>query len=347
MWSCGYEFLFENSHSLKLQRRIAAKIFSFIEINHVSKMIKRAILLFLICLITTISFAQKLETVYLNKKDSTSNMYIAVIPEGNPIRSFMFLLDGFGASPQGVIVQTDLSKYAAQQGILTIIPVLKTGSLYFGVDNASQESLKEQIESVVAKYSLKGKDFYIGGFSIGGSCAVKYAELAVQDNYPIKPKAVFAIDAPLDWEGFYNGAKRVVRLSNPANVSQEVTYMIERIEKEMNGTPKTALTNFHKLSPYSASDTTQKTIKNLVNMPIMFISEPDIQWWLKERGYDLSYTNIADGVAMINELQKLGNEKAILVTTVNKGYRKPNNIRHPHSWSIAEPVDLVGWLLKQ
>ncbi|RZJ74314.1 MAG: hypothetical protein EOO47_21345 [Flavobacterium sp.] len=88
-------------------------------------------------------------------------------------------------------------------------------------------------------------------------------------------------------------------------------------------------------------------IKNLIQTPIMFIAEPDIQWWLKERSYDLSYTNIADGVAMINELQKLGNSKAVLVTTTNKGYRKPSNQRHPHAWSIAEPAEVVGWLLKQ
>lgn len=310
-------------------------------------MFKTITIVFLILIITKISFAQKIETVYLNQQDSTTNMYIAVIPEGKPIKSFMFLMDGFGASPQGVLIQTELPKYAAQQGILTIIPILKTGSLYFGVDSASQQSLKEQIESVKTKYKLAEKDFYIGGFSIGGSCAVKYAELAVQNSYPTKPKAVFAVDAPLDWEGFYNGAKRVVRLSDPANVNQEVTYMIDRIEKEMNGTPQTALANYHRISPYSFSDTTQKAIKNLINTPLMFIAEPDIQWWLKERGYDLSYTNIADGVAMINELQKLGNSKAVLVTTTNKGYRKPNNKRHPHSWSIAEPAEVVGWLLKQ
>lgn len=85
----------------------------------------------------TTSFGQKLETVYLNSKDSTADMYIAVIPENKPIKAFMFLLDGFGASPKDVLVQTQLPIYAAKQGILTIIPILKTGPLYFGVDSES------------------------------------------------------------------------------------------------------------------------------------------------------------------------------------------------------------------
>jgi hypothetical protein len=76
----------------------------------------------------------------------------------------------------------------------------------------------------------------------------------------------------------------------------------------------------------------------------MIVSEPDIQWWLKERGYDCSYNNITDHVAMINELQKLGNKNAVLVTTINKGYRKPTNTRHPHSWSIADPEQIIQWL---
>jgi len=54
---------------------------------------------------------------------------------------------------------------------------------------------------------------------------------------------VFGIDPPLDFEHFYNGAKRVVRLSIPAQINGEVTYMIGRIEKEMRGTPETAREN--------------------------------------------------------------------------------------------------------
>lgn len=310
-------------------------------------MMQKIILLILTLFISVISFGQKIETVYLNTKDSTANMYIAVVPENRQVNSFMVLLDGFGNSPQEVLVQTDIPKYASLKGILTVIPLLKTGSLYFGSDTDSQQSLKEIINLAVTKYQLNGKDFYIGGFSIGGTCAVKYSELAIQKNYPIKPKAVFAVDPPLDWERFYNAAKRVVRLSNPAQVNGEVTYMIDRIKKEMNGTPQTALQNFYNNSPYSFSDTTQKAIKALINTPIRIISEPDIQWWLRQRGYDYSYINITDQAAMINELQRLGNDKAVLVTTTEKGYRRPNNMRHPHSWSIADPEQTIKWLQSQ
>jgi len=309
---------------------------------------KRIIGIIFAGLIAVGAMGQKLATTYLNPKDSTTNMYLAVVPEGKPIKAFLFLLDGFGiVSPKGVLVQTQLPILAAKQGVLVVIPILKTGSQYFGSDNGSQQSLREMIEMVADNYHLQGKDLYIGGFSIGGTCVVKYAELAVKDNYRIKPKAVFAVDPPLDWVRYYNSAKRIVRLSDPGKVNGEIAYMIGRIEKEMHGTPETAIGNFYDGSPYSFSDTTQRAIKNLIHTPLMLITEPDIQWWMSQRGYDYSTINVTDHAAMINELQRLGNTKAILVTTSAKGYREPGHTRHPHSWSIADPEAVMKWLLSQ
>ena len=308
----------------------------------------KIIILLLSLFNATDSIGQKIETVYLDKKDTTTNMYVAVVPQSGQIDSFMFLLDGFGNySPKNLLVESDLPMYAVQKNILIIIPILKTGPLYFGSDLASQQSLKELIELVAAKYKLQNKDLYVGGFSIGGTCVIKYSELAIQNNYPIKPKAVFAVDPPLDWERFYKAAKRVVRLSIPGQVNDEVIYMIDRIEKEIDGTSENRLQNFYNNSPYSFSDTTQRAIRPLIKTPLMIISEPDIQWWLSHRGYDYAYINITDQAAMINELQKLGNDKAILITTTNKGYRRPNNLRHPHSWSIADPAQTIDWLRSQ
>ena len=176
---------------------------------------------------------------------------------------------------------------------------------------------------------------------------MKYAELAAKNNYTVRPNAVFAVDPPLDWERYYNAAKRIIRLSKQTQVNGEVTYMIDRIEKEMKGTTQTALENFYNLSPYSFSDTTQRAIKPLVDTPIMLITESDIQWLLSQRHYDYNFINVTGQAAMINELQILRNSKAVLVTTTNKGYRKPNNMRHPHSWSIADKQQVVNWLLSQ
>lgn len=115
----------------------------------------------------------------------------------------------------------------------------------------------------------------------------------------------------------------------------------------MQGTPQQALANYHAIAPYSFSDTTQTAIKKLRNVPLRIYTEPDIQWWMKERGMDYTNMNATYLSAMINELNHLGNQNATLITTQNKGYRKPDNVRHPHSWSIVDDAALIQWLLQQ
>ena len=292
-----------------------------------------------------LSIGQKIETVYLNSKDSTSNLYIVVYPPKLPYKGYAFFIPGMFQKAKDVLVQTDLPSYAAEQGILTIIPTFKTGISSFGIDTATQTSFLELLNHVTTKYKLDGLNFYLGGFSIGGTCALKYSELALSNNYSIKPSAVFAIDAPLDFERTYYHLLREVRLPNSSeDALAETNYILKRSRKEFGGTPYDNLQNYHRLSPYSFNDTTQQAIKPLVNLPIRLYTEPDVLWWINE-GTDYSLMNSFDFAAMTNELKRMGSSKIELILTDNKGFRKPDNKRHPHSWSIVEPKDLIKWLL--
>ena len=284
----------------------------------------------------------KIEKVFLDKSDSTKNCYTIIYPPKLPWTGYLFLIQGFGETAEDVLQQTDLIKKLAQSGILTIIPTFQDGVLSLGMDSLSQQTFDKILKDATSKHKLLDLKFYVGGFSIGGSCAIKYAE-----NPSIKPTAVFAIDPPLDFERFYNSSKRNIRLSKDNEANQESMYMIDRLEKETGGSPTTNLSEYYELSPYSFSDTTQTAIKKMITIPLRIYTEPDINWWLKERGADYTGMNSTECSAMINELNRLGNLNAELITTQNKGYRKPDNRRHPHSWSIVENDELIKWLLKQ
>ncbi len=284
----------------------------------------------------------KIEKVFLDESDKTKNYYTVIYPPKLPWTGYIFLMPGFGETAENILEQTNLPNKLALNGILTIIPTLQDGVLSFGVDNHSQQTFYKILKDVNAKHKLIDQKFYVGGFSIGGSCAIKYAE-----NAAIKPTAVFAIDPPLDFERFYNSAKRDVRLSKNNQANQENVYMIDRLEKETGGTPATKLSEYYNISPYSFSDTTQRAIKKLIEVPLRIYTEPDLNWWLKERGLDFTSMNAAECSAMINEINRLGNRNAELITTQNKGYRKPDNRRHSHSWSIVDNDKLIKWLLQQ
>jgi hypothetical protein len=283
-----------------------------------------------------------MEKVFLDEKDTTKNCYTILYPTKLPYSGYIFIMPGFGETAEDVLLQTDLPHKLALNGILTIIPTFQDGVLSFGIDNLSQQSFNNIILDVREKHKLTDLDYYVGGFSIGGSTAIKFAE-----NESLKPKAIFAIDPPLDLERFYNSSKREIRLSVNNSPDEERVYMIERIEKEMGGSPETALKNYYKTSPYSFNDTTQTAIKNIIRLPLRIYSEPDVNWWLKENAEDFTGMNATECSAMINELNRLGNTKAELIITQNKGYRKPDNRRHPHSWSIVDNDELIQWLLKQ
>lgn len=75
------------------------------------------------------------------------------------------------------------------------------------------------------------------------------------------------------------------------------------------------------------------------------ITEPDILWWMEERGKDYYDINSFDLAAFINDLRLEGNKDARLVVTTGKGYRE-NGTRHPHSWSIVDIDELVIWCLE-
>ena len=291
--------------------------------------------------------AQNIEAIYLDPKDSTANLYISVHHPGVPLTGYLMLIPGMFQKAVEVLVQTDLPLVAAREGILTIIPTFSTGIASMCIDSATQTSLLELLAHVTGHNEVEGLPFYIGGFSIGGTCALKYAELALTNNYAIKPAAVFALDSPLDFERMYNALLRESRLPNMGGDAQgEGAYLLKRFKQEFGGTPTDALDNYHALSPYSFSDTTQRAISPLARTPIRFYTEPDINWWLAD-GADYSGMNAFDFAALTNELRRMGNKQVELITTVDKGYREPDHERHPHSWSIIDPKDLLVWLRAQ
>lgn len=289
-------------------------------------------------------FAQKSEIVYSNPKDTNSNYYIAYKPSIEPI-GLLLLLTSFGETPQNAANETNIQNIAAKNGLITVFASLKYGTQTFFIYSLSQSNIDKLIIYLQRKYSIMDKPLYLGGFSLGGSGVVKYAERANGSNSLVKPKAIFAIDPPLDFEKMYFSLEYAVMHSKVDISKQEADYFIKRLQYEFQSTPYIDKTPFHSISPYSFSDTTQTNIKLLINCPIMLISEPDIMWQMEERNRSIYDLNTLDCSLVINSLRLLGNKNAKLVLTNNKGFRKLTGKKNPHSWSIAEAEETVNWLI--
>ena len=67
---------------------------------------------------------------------------------------------------------------------------------------------------------------------------------------------------------------------------------------------------------------------------------------VKRIKFNFSALNVLDGSSMINKLTLLRNSGANLIITQNKGFRKPNNFKLPHSLSIVHDSEPIKCLLK-
>lgn len=271
------------------------------------------------------------ETVFLEEEGAEKNCYTAVLPaEGQSLDSFMLLLPGFGESMSDVLSATSLPYDAAASGIAVFVPLLQDGVESYGFSNRSQESLSSIVDDIIQRYDLAGKPYCVGGFSMGGATAVKYAETAA-----VKPSCVFAIDSPLDYERYVYSTRRDVEV-----------YKKNLIEGgEIYSQLLDALAPIAGESPYLLSDMSHEAILPLAGIPVRYYIEPAEQWWLDRRQTDVLGLNILDGTAFINDLRLLGNDSAELIVTSGKGYRNGGKTYHPHSWTIVDNAELIAWIV--
>lgn len=302
-------------------------------------------LLPLLFLLTASFHAPAQQRVDRDTSEGEASYYLSYMPAGEP-KGLLLLLPGFGETPENAASETDIPASATKQSLICILASLPEGTQSFYIDPASQKYLDRLIEDLYSTYALAGKKLYLGGFSLGGSGVVKYAQRASQSKQLKKPHAIFAIDPPLDFERFYQSQEKALAANFNDIAVQEARYFLERIKREFGSAPADNLSSYHLHSPFSNSDNTKKGAKNLVRQPILLISEPAREWQKKERGRAYGDLNANDCELLIQQLEEMGNKEAKLTFTTNKGFRKKQNIRHPHAWSIADAKETVRWLLK-
>ena len=249
------------------------------------------------------------------------------IPSVDTTKAYILLFPGFGESPKDLLASTDLAIKLARQGITVFIPVLQNGTTSYGFSNESQDSLAKIVNTIRERYNLYNMPYIVGGFSMGGATAVKYAEISTD-----KPTALFAIDSPLDYKRFLYSTKRDIEVYNKDSQDSIYCQLYKDIDKIKDD------------SPYEIDDYTHSAIKTLIDVPVRIYIEPAEDWWLNNRQTDVLGLNIIDATCFINDLRLMGNDKAEIIITNNKGFRRANNQRHPHSWSIVNNKELINWL---
>ncbi|WP_165973399.1 hypothetical protein [Pedobacter sp. ok626] len=292
--------------------------------------------------------------IYISDGNSKSLFYYTVIPKGN-VNGALVLLPSSGENAESVIsCNKALIQAASEKSILMIVPSINNDR---GLDDdqLALDFFNAILNEVVVKYKVAKNKFIIGGFSGGGMLALRYTEMSrdKSDKTYISPAAVFGVDPPVDLAGLYNTSKRDLIMnsdrtglsSGKMNGLREAKWIVEKYDKIYGGAPDQYPKRYIQCSMYSRSQKDGGNARFLNDLPVRVYCDPDILWALKERNRDYYDMNAANLSAMINFLNLNGNKEAEFISAIGKGYRL-DGARHPHSWSLVEPIDCINWMLR-
>jgi hypothetical protein len=206
-------------------------------------------------------------------------------------------------------------------------------------------TLKGLVGEVAEELSIPQGSLVIGGISAGGTGAVRYSEYCISGHCDARstPVAIFSVDAPLDFESWWNRAKLNLLRGNPKSGLEESQAILDALHSAMGGSPNQVRQTYRSRSPFLALEKDGGNARLLKSIPIRLYTEPDVVWWIEDMGCDYYTINAIDQAALVLQLRALGNMKAELITTTGKGFRPPGT-RNPHSWTIVDEPELADWI---
>ena len=269
-----------------------------------------------------------------------NNCYRLYRPTG-PARGLVVMLPYYG-SDANEFSSAGLPGLLAKKSVATIV-VSASGYL---VDD-DLVTLKALIGEVVQELNIPAGRLVVGGISAGGTGAVRYSEYCNSGHCDehSRPVAIFSVDAPLDFESWWNRQELNLRRGNPKSALQESQAILDALHWAMGGSPNQVRQTYRSRSPFLASEKDGGNAQLLKNIPIRLYTEPDVVWWIENYGCDYTTINAIDQAALLLQLRALGNTKAELIITSGKGFRPPGK-RNPHSWTIVDEPDLADWVAK-
>lgn len=274
----------------------------------------------------------------------TSELAFYLLPARSPVpRGVLLLLPGLGGKAQNVFQETTLGQQASQAGFVTIVPTLNT-RLY--LDSAGTYFLDQVLQRVIQQYPTVGRNLFLGGFSAGGHVALAYAETLVRDTtrLPVRVKAVFSVDSPVDLAAFWQvGQRQAAQNCNPQLV-QGGRATMATLTQAFGGSPEQKPAAYRQYSAFSSSDPIGGNLTLLKSTPVRVYCEPDLNFWRRQYcpTWQLEDLNAAMLKIMIETLRRQGNTRADYLETTGKGRlgKRP----FPHSWSIVDASECIQWL---
>ncbi len=272
--------------------------------------------------------------------------YTLHLPESKPIATIVFLsgsaLDTTKRIAEFAIIEPALEKNIA---VLFVSTGKEIEFLFTDKDIATIDDL---VGSALNKFKLSDKPKFLAGMSLGGTMALRYTEYCLLNKSKIsfRPSAIALCDSPLDMVRMWHEEQQAITNNHHPNAVGEARWVLYFLEKNLNGSPSESMENYIKYSPFVYRDINRSKIELFKSVPIRLYHEPDIKWWVENRGKDYNTINSIDLAGFYNYLRQAGNTEVELITSTNKrkDYEKGSS---PHTWTIVDNEELLNWFLEK
>ena len=302
--------------------------------EHWSRTIACAVLI-----LSSATVAAQDHAIVCRQQFKTSNNCYRLYKPDNPPHGLVVLLPYYGSDANAFSSAT-LPTLLAEKNVATMV-VSAAGYL----KDEEVVTLKGVIELVTQELDVPAGTLAIGGVSAGGTGAVRYSQYCFSGfcNAQSTPVAIFSVDAPLDFESWWNRETLNLRRGDPKSYPEESQGVLGALRSALGGSPNQVREVYRKRSPFLASEKESGNARLLRNIPIRLYTEPDVLWTIENIGRDYYTLNALDQAALVLQLRALGNTRAELIVTTGKGFRPPGT-RNPHSWTIVDEPELANWL---
>lgn len=267
--------------------------------------------------------------------------YTLFLPENKALGAVVFF-----HAELDTAISNSIINLARERDLATIF-VNTENSFEFLFEVKKMQELESYIYQACTENDVPIDNLLFSGMSLEGTRALKMAIFSKSEDsqYHILPKAVAVCDAPLDMVRFWAEANRAWRMNLNDLAASEGQWVSQYLTKNLGGLPEDVMANYVNYSPFCYTAEYGGNARFLKDIAIRAYTEPDVIWWMENRGKDYYGMNAIDAAALINQLKIDGNEDAELVLTEGKGFR-PDGSRHPHSWSIVNEPELLDWFLE-
>lgn len=285
-------------------------------------------------------FSQISEKIIFNNQDSLNDYYLAFPPVSGNIRGVLVMVSSF-ASPEYIFTESKLPNTASGNDLLTIIA--STGTSLWA-DPAAVSRMNQIITHVIGHYTADTSKFALGALGYAGNIILRYTEMCYEKpgQFPVLPKAVFAITCPVDLTGIAQWCEREIKKNYYAGEVGDAKFISAALTKQL-GTYTEHPEKYIAASPFTMNTRAGGNEQYLTHVSVRLYYENDISWQLKTRRNSYYDTYLPDGSELIKQLLLSGNANAEFISSKQPGFRT-NGQRSPFSWSLVDEVECIEWI---